>query len=73
MTHAILIGGVESDLLRLQFGVPQESVLGPLLFTIYMSSLGKIICELGKMYHLYADDSQLYRYFSMLVCSNAVP
>ena len=56
----IKLGRHQSPAVRLDVGVGQGSVLGPLLFAVYCSPVGDTIAEHGVRYHQYADDMQLH-------------
>jgi len=56
----VVINGVCSEEHVLSCGVPQGSVLGPILFSMYLIPVRDILQKHGIPYHFYADDGQIY-------------
>ena len=68
--QCVRIGAETSSLQGISHGVPQGSILGPALFTIYLSNIPSIpdVCSLES----YVDDSKLYLSFPVAEASNVI-
>ena len=60
-TQTVSINSASSDPALVHFGVPQGSVLGPVLFVLYTSPLSDIIDSHSVLHHSFADDTQLQK------------
>ena len=63
-SQSVTVGSHSTDPCPIHTGVPQGSVLGPLLFSLYTTPLSFLFKGSPVSFHLYADDTQLYISFS---------
>ena len=63
-SQRVVLSGHTSSPAPVKSGVPQGSILGPLLFIVYVNSLASLKLSSGTSIILYADDILLYRSIS---------
>jgi len=61
-TQIVRVAGCNSSSTKLLHGVPQGSLLGPILFITYSAPIADIIKRHGLWNHCYADDTQIFFY-----------
>jgi hypothetical protein len=57
---SVVFGSTRSPWAHIPYGLPQGSVLAPLLFILYTSDLAGVLSPLGVLSHQYADDTQAF-------------
>ena len=59
-TQMVIAGNSRSNWVPVLLGVPQGSVLGPLLFILYTADITSLFTKYSATGHLFADDVQAY-------------
>ena len=64
-TQCVVVGDSHSKTMPVTSGIPQGSVLGPLLFVLYINDLADIVAE-GTFIFLFADDTKAFRHIKTI-------
>ena len=59
-TQCVSVNGHKSSSAPVTSGIPQGSVLGPILFVIYINDLPEVMSD-GSIAFLFADDTKIFR------------
>lgn len=62
--QCVKIGDATSEVKHLDYGVPQGSVLGPMIYCMFTRPVGEVAKRHDINYHCYADDTQIYMSFN---------
>ena len=58
--QCVVVAGQKSSSASVRSGVPQGSILGPLLFVLFIDDMSEVVSE-GTKIALYADDTKIWR------------
>ena len=72
-SHDVRIGSVSSPTTNCVLGVPQGSVLGPILFSIFVSPVGHLASSHQVKHQQYADDSYTLLFLLRSLSSASIP
>ena len=59
-SQIVTVNGIRSEKETVSCGIPQGSILGPLLFSLFINDLHLTLKEVVSAVDLYADDTTIY-------------
>ena len=62
-TFSVIVNKEESEKFTMECGVPQGTILAPVLYTMYTADLNTLVENLGLSIHSFADDNNIYMGF----------